>query len=138
MVLTNVLLCRCFYAPKDCNALATMFLYVFPGPPDRENVIRGGCIVIPYFFCILNPKQIILIYGRRMIFLFFVFFCVLNPKQNSLLQKRYGRRTFFFLFYMLHLYSKKVMKNDSFVILIILIFFGTATFFSVGSVAVRN
>ena len=40
------------------NALATQLLFVFPGPPDIVSAIRGGCIVVPFFFCILNPKHV--------------------------------------------------------------------------------
>ena len=47
-----------FYIVWYFNALATQLKFVFPGPPDVVSAIRGGCIVIPFFFCILNPKQI--------------------------------------------------------------------------------
>ena len=31
---------------------------MFPGLSDRVSAMRGGCILIPFFFGILNPKKI--------------------------------------------------------------------------------
>ena len=101
MVLTNILLCRCFYAPQNYNALATILLYVFPGPPDRVNVIRGGCIEIPCFFY-SKPKTDNSKIWVSNVFLF-VFFLCFKPKTEN--PKIWASNVFFVLFFTRYIFN---------------------------------